>query len=265
MHRRRHVAIERAVEVAPFARRDARRDAEAHGCQQAADAHRVGWEQLADEGDGRHIAARTARALHRAGLDLGSSGAQHRTRQHILGLGMGGNAEAGHVDADDAHTIDLFRQQVQRHAGRGRHAEVDDNDSVVIGRLRGLEHRIADVLVELATHERLGIEGHVADAAARTIEARGEGQAIDAAGGATEDRRDAAHPQADAQAAEGWAHRLRLVMRAARVVRDQLLQHVAFARGRGGGEHRLAPAMAAASGIGRNGRRLHAVHDQTPS
>ena len=44
---------------------------------------------------------------------------------------MGRHAETRHVDADDADAVDLLRQQAQRHAGRGRDAEIDDDDGVV--------------------------------------------------------------------------------------------------------------------------------------
>src|SRR3712207_7316626 len=47
-----------------------------------------------------------------------------------LGLGVRRHAEAGHVDADHPHPVDCLRQQVERHAGGGRDAEVDDDDRV---------------------------------------------------------------------------------------------------------------------------------------
>ena len=59
--------------------------------------------------------------------------AQHGAGQHVLGLGMGRHAEARHVDADDAHAVDLASA-----AGRSGtpeavgHAEVDDDDGVVV-------------------------------------------------------------------------------------------------------------------------------------
>jgi hypothetical protein len=63
-----------------------------------------------------------------------------------------------------------------------------------------------------------GIERHIADRAPRAVEMRGEGQAVDAAGRARQDRRRAPHAQTDAQGAEGRAHGLRLVMRTDRIV-----------------------------------------------
>jgi hypothetical protein len=41
------------------------------------------------------------------------------------------HAEAGHVDADHADAVDLVGQQLERHARRGRHAQVGDDDRVV--------------------------------------------------------------------------------------------------------------------------------------
>jgi hypothetical protein len=74
-------------------------------------------------------------------------------------------------------------------------------------------HRVADILEQLARDQRLRIERHIADRAARAVEVRGEGQAIHAAGRSRQDRGGAAHAQADAQRPEGRAHALRLVVR----------------------------------------------------
>ena len=75
------------------------------------------------------------RARHRALLGLGPGVAQHGAGQHVLRLGMGRHAETRHVDADHPHAVDLLGQPVQRHAGRGRHAQVDHHDGVVVGGL----------------------------------------------------------------------------------------------------------------------------------
>ena len=147
-----------------------------------------------------------ARAGDGAGLGLVAGVAEHGAGEDVLGLGMGRHAEAGDVDADDADAVDLLRQQVERHAGGGRDAEVDDDDGVVVLGLGGLVHRLADVLEELAGDEGFRIEGHVADGALGAVEVAGEGQAIDAAGAAREDGRGAAHAQPDPQRAEGRAH-----------------------------------------------------------
>jgi hypothetical protein len=46
--------------------------------------------------------------LHGPCFGLFAGVVQHRAGQHVLGLGMGRHAEARHVDADDAHAVDLF-------------------------------------------------------------------------------------------------------------------------------------------------------------
>jgi hypothetical protein len=89
--------------------------------------------------------------------------------------------------------------------------------------------RIADILEQLAGDQRLGVERHVADRAARAVEMRREGQAVDAAGRTRQDRGGAAHAQPDAQRAEGRAHALRLVVRAARIVGRILLEQFTLA------------------------------------
>jgi hypothetical protein len=111
------------------------------------------------------VGARCAAAgrLHRALLGLAAGVLEHGAGEHVLGLGMGRHAEARHVDADDAHAVDLLRQQPQRHAGGGGHAEVGDDDGVVLGRVGELVHGLAHVLEQLAGDQRLGVEGHVAD------------------------------------------------------------------------------------------------------
>ena len=187
------------------------------------------------------------------GLEPGE--AQHGAGQHVLGLRMGRHAEARHVDPDDADAVDLLGQPVQRHAGRGRHAEIDHHDRVQIGRLGQRIHGVADVFVELATDQRLGVERHVADRPTRAVEMRRERQPIDAAGGPAQDRRDPAHPQPHPQRPERRAHRLRLVVRPLRIVRREPVEDRAFAGRPGGRQHGLATCVAT-TGAGRQG-----VHD----
>ncbi len=203
---------------------------------------------LADQRDRRLVARAGARRLHRAQLGLRARVLEHRARQHVLRLGVRRHAEARHVDADDANAVDLLRQEPQRHAGGGRHAEIGDDDGVVVLRVGKLEHRLADVLEQLAGDERLGVERHVADGAARAVEVRGEGEAVDAARGARQDRRGAPHAQADAQRAEGRAHALRLVVRPGRIVGGVAIERFALAGGRCGAPH-LVPARMAADPV----------------
>jgi hypothetical protein len=60
------------------------------------------------------------------------------------------HTKTGHVDADDAHTVDLFGQELQRHTAGGGHAQVDDDDGVdLLGVGLGV-HRIADVFKQFA-------------------------------------------------------------------------------------------------------------------
>ena len=112
---------------------------------------------------------------------------------------MGRHAEAWHVDADDTHAVDFVRQQVERHARCGRHAEIGDDDGVVKRGIGELEHGFADILKQLAGDQRLRIEGDVTHGPPRAVKVRGEGQPIDAARRTGQDRRGAAHAQADPQ------------------------------------------------------------------
>jgi hypothetical protein len=254
------IAIERSIHVAPFTAGQGGCGGHAHRCQQGADARRVGGEHFADQGDGRPLIDMFG-ACDRAVLGFRAGIFQHCPGQHVLGFGMGRHAETRHVDANDAHAVDLLREQIERHAGGSRHAQIDHHHGVVIGGFGGLENRVADILEKLAFDERFRIERHVADGAAGAVKMRREGQPINAAGGARENGGDALHPQAHAQRAEGRAHRLRLVVRPARVIGHQLVHAGGFPRLARRIEHALAPAMAASLGHRRDGP----IHRHTPS
>ena len=193
------------------------------------------------------VVAAAARRLHRALHGLGARVLEHGARQHVLRFRMRRHAESGHVDADDAHAVDLLRQQLQGHPGGGRHAQVDDDDGVVERRVGELVYRFADVLEQLAGHQRFGIEGHVADGAPRAVEMRREGQSVHAACRTRQHGRRAAHSQSHAQRAECRTHALRLIVRAGRIVGGVLRQRFGLAGGRGRAAHLLLAGVAAQS------------------
>jgi len=245
--------VERGVKLAPFARRHHRPGGQPHRRQHLADHHRVGGEHLAQKRDRRPVAAAAIRRRDRAGGDLARGIGQHRAGQHVLGLGMGRDAEARHVDPDDPHPVDLVGQKPERHARGGRHAQVRHHDRVVAIGIGQVMDRGADILEQLAGHQRFGIERHVADRAPRAVEMRHEGQPVDAAGRAGQHRRHPFHPKAHAQAAEGRAHALRLVVRALRVILREAVQQLRLA---GLARRRLHLAGRVAPGRGgRLGRR----------
>ncbi len=261
MHRRHRRAVQRGIELAPFAGGNDRACREAHEIEHRADADGIGGEHLAQDGDGRLFAASGARSLHGTLLGLLAGILQHGARQHVLGFRMRRHAEARYVDADDAHAVDLLRQQPKRHAGGGRDAEIDDDDGVVIVRVRELEDRLADIFEELARDERFGVERHVADGAARAVEVRREGEAVHAAGRARQDRRGAAHPQADAQRAESRAHALGLVVRTRRVILGIALKRLAHAGGVGRLAHLVLAGVAAMPVLARR-RDVHGLRSR---
>jgi hypothetical protein len=207
-------AVERGIQLAPLAGRHDRAGGQPHRFQHHADDHRIGREHFAQQRDRRLVGAAVARRLNRSCQHFATGVLEHRASQHILGFGVGRHTEAGHVDADDAYAVDLLGQDLQRHAAGRRHAQVDDDDGVVLRRVGLLVDSLADVLEQFAGDQRFGVERHIADAALRAVEMRGEGQAVDTAGRTRQDRRSAAHAQADAQRTECRAHALRLVVRA---------------------------------------------------
>ena len=253
-------AIERGVQFSPLAGRHQLPGGKPHGLEHHADAHGVRGENLAHQRDGGLARARYTRRLHGTCLSLGARVFQHRAGEHVLRLGMRRNAKARHVDADDSHAVDFFWQQLQRHAGRGRHTKIGDDDRIVVGRIGNRVHRVADILEQLARDQRLGVERHVADRSPRAVEMRGEGQAVHAAGGTREDRRRAAHAQTDPQRTERGAHALRLIVRAGGIIARVLLERRALASDRGSGTHLLLAAMTPAA-LARHGRRRAIVDD----
>ena len=96
---------------------------------------------------------------------------------------MGRHAKARDVNANDAHPVNLVGEQIQRHARCGRHAEVDHHHRVVFVGVSQFVDGFADVLKQLASDQRLGVEGHIAHRALGTVEVRCKGQAVNAAGG----------------------------------------------------------------------------------
>ena len=247
MNRSDHAAIQRGIELAPFTGWHHGANGQIHGRNHLRNAHRVGREHFAQQRDCGLALARLARCGHRAGHDFMAGVTQHGAGQHVLGFGMRGHAKTGHVDADHAHAVDGRRQQLQRHTAGGGHAQVDDDDGVEFGRVSLRMHGFADVFKQLAGDQRLGVEGHVAHAAASAVKMRGEGQAVDAAGRAGKDSGGAPHAQTHAQRAEGRAHALRLVVRAFGVVSGVLVEHFAFAgRGSGFEQHVFAGVAAQA-------------------
>ena len=172
--------VQRAVKLAPFARRNDRPGREAHRLQHRADLHRIGRKHFAQQRHGWFLGSGSARRLDRAVLRLIASELEHRPGEDVLGFRMRRHAEARHVDADDANAVDLLGQKPQRHARSGGHAKIHDDDRVVLGGIGKLEDRFADVLEELSGHQRFGIERNVAHRPLRAIKMRSKRQPIDA-------------------------------------------------------------------------------------
>jgi hypothetical protein len=253
-----HATVECRIELAPLARRHDRPGGEAQGLEHHADADGIGREHLTEQRHGRLRRPPATRRLDGAGEGLFPGIVEHGASQDVLGLGVGRHAEARHVDGDDSDPVDLFRDLLDRHARSGRHAEVGDDDGIVVLGIGELDDSLTDVLVELAGDQRLGIERHVADGPPRPIEVGGEGQAVDAAGGARQHGGRALHPEADAQGPEGGTHALRLVVRADGVVGGIALESLALAGRHGRRLHLLGTGVAAGAvaGGGRRRRRL---------
>ena len=120
-------------------------------------------------------------------------------------------------------------------------------------------HCFADVFKQLARHQRLGVEGHVAHTAPRTVKMRRESEAIYTASRTGQDGRGAFHAQAHPQRAKGRAHALRLIVRSgiglAWVITGVLLQDFGFTGLLGRCNHGFGAGMATqAIALQRTGR-----------
>ena len=243
-----HAAVERGVQLAPLAGGYHRACGQAHGGQHLTNDDRVGREHLAQQRHRGLVPTTGAGCGHRAAHDFFAGVFQHRAGQHVFGLGMGGHTKAGYVDADDAHAVDLFGQQLQRHTAGGRHTQVDDDDGVDLVRVGLGVHRFADVFKQLAGDQRLRIEGHIAHAAASAVKVRSEREAVHTASRARQNGGRAPHPQAHTQRAKRRAHALRLVVRTgiglARVISGVLVEHFGFTGFFGGGHHGFGACVA---------------------
>ena len=249
MDRGTDARVQRGIKLAPFAAGHHWPGGQTHRRQHRADHHRVGGKHLAQQGNRGAVRPALQRRLYGTRLDLGPGIFQHRPGQHILGLGMSGNSKARHVDADDAHTVYLAWQQLQRHARGGGHTKVGHHHRIIAVGIGQFMHRIADIFEQLAGDQGFRIERHIAHRAARAVEMRHEGQAIDTAGRTRQHRRHPAHPQADAQRPEGGAHGLRFVMRSLGVIGGVLIKNPGLAGKARGLFHFVCPGMAA-----------HAIH-----
>ena len=124
---------------------------------------------------------------------------QHGAGQYILGFCVRGHTETGHINTNDAHAVDFFGQQLQGHAtGRG-HTQIDDDDAIEFVRVGLFVHSFAYVFKQLACHQSLGVERHIAHGATRTIKMGSECQTVNTAGRAAQYGGSATHAQTDTQ------------------------------------------------------------------
>ena len=112
-------------------------------------------DRIADQGDSRCIdlGFKTGGACHGSSLDLFACIAQHGAGEHVLGFRMSGYAKAGDINTNDAHTVNLVGEQIQRHARCSRHAEVDYHHCVVFIGVGQFVDRFADILKQLTRHQ----------------------------------------------------------------------------------------------------------------
>ena len=175
-------AVQCSVQFAPFTGGNDWPCRETKRFEHHADADRIDGKHFADQRDRGALTLATAGRRDRTLLGFSTGISEHRAGQHVLRLGMSRHAEARHIDADDAHAVDLLRQQLQRHSGRCRYTQIRDHDGIVQCGIGHLEHSVANVFEQLARNERFRIERDVANGATRAVEVRGECQPVHAAG-----------------------------------------------------------------------------------
>ena len=79
------------------------------------------------------------------------------------------HAKAWYINANDAHPVDVFGQQLQRDATGSGYAQINDDDGVVVGWVGLVVDRLADVFKQLAGYQAFRVEGDIADAALGTV------------------------------------------------------------------------------------------------
>ena len=110
MNCRDHIAIKRRIKFAPFAAGHNWPRSQTQRCQHRAYHHRICREHFAQQGHCGAIMLAACGGLHGASLNFRAGVFQHGTRQHILGLGVGWDAKAGHINANDSHAVDFTGQ-----------------------------------------------------------------------------------------------------------------------------------------------------------
>ena len=177
-------AIERGVEFPPFTGWYHRARLDAHRLQHATNGDGIDWEDFTYQRNARcgSLGFKTSGAGYGSCLDLVSRIAEHGAGEHVLGLCVGRHAKTGDINTNDAYPVNLVGEQVQRHAGCCWYAEVNYHHRVVFVGVGQFVDRFADILKQLACDQRLRVEGHIAYGALGTVEVRGKGQAVNAAG-----------------------------------------------------------------------------------
>ena len=222
MDRGHHGACQGSVELAPFPGRHHRPRGQTEGVEEHGEAYRIRGEHLTEEGHRGRLSTRTPRRSHGPLLRLGPGVGQHGPSQYVFGFRVSRHAEARNINSNNPDPVDRLWKKSQRYPGGRGHAEVGHHDGIVERRIGRALHRLLDVFKELARDQRFRVKGHVAYGAPRAIKMRGEGEAINAAGGPGKNGGRAPHAKPDPQRAEGWAHALRLIVGPFRVVLREL-------------------------------------------
>ncbi len=265
MNRGDRSAIECGIQFAPFARGHYRTRGQTHGLKHHADGDGIRREHFTNQCDGGFVAFAIARRCDRTGAGFIARITQHGTGEYVLGFGVRRHTKSRHVDADDAHTIDFFGQDLQWHTTGCWYTQIDDDDGVIQIRIGFFMDRVANVFEQLACHEGFRIKRHIAHASACAIKMRSEGQSINAASRARENGRRTTHAQANTQGTKRRAHALRLIMRAFWIVLCILIQRFTFACSARSGIQLIFAGMAAETirlegfrvGNNRNHRMAH--------
>jgi len=170
MHGSRHLAVQRRVQVTPFARRDTRARGQAHRLEHHSEPHGVRGKELTEERHRRTLRHAATRSRDRPLLRFEPRVPQHGAGENVLRFRVRRHTEPRHIDPDDPDAVDLLREELQRNTGRCRHAQVRHDDRVVLRRIGECVNSVANVLEQLARDERFGVERDVPDRASRAVE-----------------------------------------------------------------------------------------------
>ena len=162
-------AVKRCIQLTPFTRGDNRPCCDTHGLQHAPNDHGIGWKHFAQQRDSWFIRTPRSGCLNWTSHYFFARIFQHRTSQYIFGFSVRWHTKTRYINTDNANSVDIFGQQLQRHTTRSRHAQVDDHYGVIFFWIRFVVDRLTNVFKQLTCDQRLRVKRYIPHATFSTV------------------------------------------------------------------------------------------------